>query len=53
MDKSNEQPDTTETGIRPLEDVELDTVAGGRRTTVKDAHDTYANTESPSTNIKR
>lgn len=37
----------SDAGARPLGEAELDAVAGGRRTTVKDSHDTYANTDSP------
>ena len=31
----------------PLTTDELDTVAGGRRTSVQNAHDKYANVETP------
>jgi hypothetical protein len=41
--RKDEQP---EAEIRPLEDEELDRLAGGKRTNVRDAHDKYANIDT-------
>lgn len=46
MAERKEQSKATDSEVRPLDEAELDKVAGGKRSEVKDAHDKYANTES-------
>lgn len=43
----------SDAGARPLDEADLDAVAGGKRSQVKDAHDKYANIEVDYTGGKR
>lgn len=47
MAERNQQSDATDNEARPIDEAELDKVAGGKRSEVKDAHDKYANTGDP------